>query len=216
MHSAPLRLLRIAILCCDEPVGETKKRYGGFGNLFRELFEKAARQVVQEGSHEPLKLNISTYDVLNGRTFPRLEDIDAVVLTGSSKSEIHRGYAICVLMDWASGYDSYSAGTNGWILRLVKFIEQVLYEQSRVRVIGVCFGHQIIGRALGVMPARSNSGWEVSVTEVELTATGRQLFGTELLVSCNISIGSVAGGLTVWDDAGHPPDAPRRTAQLSC
>ena len=49
-------------------------------------------------------------------------------------------------------------------------------------MIGVCFGHQIIGRALDVKVDRSDKGWEVAVVEVELTAKGKELFGLETLV----------------------------------
>lgn len=51
-----------------------------------------------------------------------------------------------------------------------------------MRVIGVCFGHQIVGRALGVEVGRSEGDWEVSVTDVELTEKGREVFGKEKLV----------------------------------
>lgn len=50
--------------------------------------------------------------------------------------------------------------------------------QSQVRVIGVCYGHQIVGRALGAKVARSEGGaWEVSVCQVNLTWKGKELFG---------------------------------------
>jgi len=65
---------------------------------------------------------------------------------------------------------------------LVAFTRDVL-AQDRVRLIGVCFGHQIIGRAMGVKVDRSDRGWEVSVTAVRLTGKGRKLFGVEELVS---------------------------------
>jgi GMP synthase-like glutamine amidotransferase len=82
-----------------------------------------------------------------------------------------------------TGYDSFASGDNDWITRLVEYIRMLLQEQRRVRVLGVCFGHQIIGRALGVMPQRNEKGWEVSVTSIKLTVIGQQLFGPETLVS---------------------------------
>ena len=63
------------------------------------------------------------------------------------------------------------------------FTKKVL-EQKRVRLVGVCFGHQIIGRALGQKVGRSDGGWEISVTPMQLTEKGRQLFGVQELVSC--------------------------------
>lgn len=50
--------------------------------------------------------------------------------------------------------------------------------QDRVRVIGVCYGHQIVGRALGAKVAKSEGGaWEVSVCGVVPTEKGKELFG---------------------------------------
>lgn len=51
-----------------------------------------------------------------------------------------------------------------------------------MRLIGVCFGHQIIGRAMDVKVDRSDKGWEVSVVPVRLTEKGQKLFGVEELV----------------------------------
>lgn len=69
-----------------------------------------------------------------------------------------------------------------WILALVDFVRQALTHPS-VRVIGVCFGHQIVGRAMGAKVARSDVGWEISVCGVELSAAGKEVFeGRDTLV----------------------------------
>jgi GMP synthase-like glutamine amidotransferase len=80
------------------------------------------------------------------------------------------------------GYDSFTPGLNNWILKLVDFTKSILQDQSRVRIMAVCFGHQIVGRAFGVLPKRSDAGWEVSVTHVALTERGKQVFGQDSLV----------------------------------
>lgn len=67
-----------------------------------------------------------------------------------------------------------------WILRLVQFVQKML-KHDRIRVIGVCYGHQIVGRAMGAKVARSDA-WEISVSEVYLTAKGKQIFEKEVLV----------------------------------
>lgn len=62
-----------------------------------------------------------------------------------------------------------------WINRLIAYTKSVL-AQTRVRIIGVCFGHQIVGRALGSIVTRSPLGFELSVCKVDLTETGKSLF----------------------------------------
>lgn len=80
-----------------------------------------------------------------------------------------------------SAYDN-----NPWTNKLVAFIKEIL-NQDRVRIIGVCYGHQIVGRAMGVKCAPSNRGWEVSVSKVDLTEEGKKLFQRNSLVSHTIS-----------------------------
>lgn len=77
-----------------------------------------------------------------------------------------------------------------WINRLVEFTKQV-YAQDRVRLIGICFGHQIIGRALGVPVGRSDIGWEIAVCDINLTEKGKELFGKEKLVSLSFPVRAV-------------------------
>lgn len=75
-----------------------------------------------------------------------------------------------------------SFDNDAWILKLVGFTEKLL-KQDRIRIIGVCFGHQILGRALGAKVGRSDNGWEIAVLPVELTAKGKEVFQQDSLVS---------------------------------
>lgn len=81
--------------------------------------------------------------------------------------------------EFAAEHDSFAEVP--WINKLVEFTQKV-YAQDRVRLIGVCFGHQIIGRALGVPVGRSDIGWEIAVCDINLTEKGKELFGKEKLV----------------------------------
>ena len=87
-----------------------------------------------------------------------------------------------------AGYDSFS--NESWNLKLVDYIKKVLAD-PRVRVIGVCYGHQIIGRALGISVGRSNAGWEISATAMDLTEVGKTVFGQDTLV-CTVVILTLA------------------------
>lgn len=79
--------LRIAVLECDEPIGRTKEKYGGYGALFEELLQKGAQKVAEDESsssgHAAPELEITKFDVVNHEVYPDLGKVDAVLLTGS-------------------------------------------------------------------------------------------------------------------------------------
>jgi hypothetical protein len=158
MPSLPLR---IAILECGTPLPNTVIKYGNYGGVFTSLLLSGADAISYPNLSSSSGLSISTFDVVNTLSYPSLLDIDAILLTASS---------------------SNSFADDPWILRLVAFIKEVL-EQRRVRIIGVCFGHQIVGRALGARVGRSDKGWETSVTAINLTRKGQEIFGKSTLVS---------------------------------
>ena len=81
-----------------------------------------------------------------------------------------------------TGHDSFA--DTPWIQTLVDYTAKILAE-TQVRVIGVCFGHQIVGRALKVKVGRNPGGWEAAVNDVQLTEKGKELFGVDKLVRCD-------------------------------
>ena len=151
-------LLRLAILEADTPQPQTAAAYGTYGGLFASLFTAAC-------APQPVAsvLTITKHDVVRApdSAYPALDDIDAILITGSRHS----------------AYDD-----DEWIRRLVAYTRAAI-EGGRVRVIGVCFGHQIAGLALGAEVRRSEKGWEISVMDVDLSEDGRRLFGLKKLVS---------------------------------
>ncbi len=78
--------LRIAILECDTPIGKTKAKYGGYGNVFRALLEAGAEHLAQKDDVAKPELKLEYYDVVGAQAYPKLEDVDAVLLTGSRTS----------------------------------------------------------------------------------------------------------------------------------
>ncbi|QSZ28762.1 hypothetical protein DSL72_003267 [Monilinia vaccinii-corymbosi] len=149
--------LRIAILECDTPAPKTREKYGGYGGVFTSLLHRAASSLTPPLPESSLQ--ISKYDVVTAQEYPSLSSIDAVLISGSRHTS----------------FDS-----DPWILKLVEFVKSVL-AQDRVKIVAVCFGHQIVGRALGVQVGRSDKGWEVSLMPAELTEKGKELFGLDRL-----------------------------------
>ena len=85
------------------------------------------------------------FDVCNGHLPEHVNDCDAYICTGSKSSV----------------YDN-----EEWIIRLKEFVREVF--ASRSVFIGVCFGHQILGEALGGQVRKSNVGWCVGTHTFEV------------------------------------------------
>lgn len=151
----PKSRIRIAILECDTPLPGTKARSGGYGGVFTALLQSA----ISASSLTEDDLKLSIYDVVTKQAYPGLDSIDAILISGSK-------------------YNSFD--NDPWILKLIGFVKECF--QKKVRVIGVCFGHQIVGRALGAKVGRSDDGWEIAVTAVDLTKRGQEIFGRPTLV----------------------------------
>lgn len=164
MGSVPLSdPVRLAMLVTDEPLPSVVAKLGRFDNIFTSLLRAACESLDPPRTLES-ELDISAHDVVAGdpeTTYPEPQTIDAVLITGSK-------------------YSAYA--DDDWIVRLTEYTRRLL-DEGRVRVIGVCFGHQIVARALGARVARSPLGWELSVTRVELTEEGKRVFRAESLVS---------------------------------
>ncbi|KAH1720343.1 hypothetical protein KXX40_002087 [Aspergillus fumigatus] len=78
--------LRIAVLECDAPPADSNARYGGYHGVFSLLLKESARALGQPDRLDPeTGLDISRWDVVYAQEYPRLEDVDAILLTGSTK-----------------------------------------------------------------------------------------------------------------------------------
>lgn len=80
------------------------------------------------------------------------------------------------------GLEHTSFADDPWILKLVEFVQKI-YTATDKPIVGICFGHQIIARALGAKVAVSPGGWEVCVDRIDLNETGQKLLGVPSLVS---------------------------------
>lgn len=79
--------LRIAILECDTPLNNANTKYDGYYGIFSRLLRASAKALGQPDKLDPeTGLEISRWDVVNGDKYPNLEDIDAILMTGSSMS----------------------------------------------------------------------------------------------------------------------------------
>ncbi|KPM39696.1 hypothetical protein AK830_g6873 [Neonectria ditissima] len=145
------RIFRLAVLECDTPLPAVKTVRGSYGEVFRVLLAKGQQGLGSKG--DDVQLDISKWDVVASQAFPNLDEIDGLWLTGSK----HTAFA-----------------DDDWIVSLVEFTKKVL-TTTKIPVVGICFGHQIIGRALGAKVGVSLGGWEVSVDKINLNEDGKSL-----------------------------------------
>src|SRR5690349_19820896 len=96
--------IRLAILECDTPLPKTAARYGGgYGAVFESLLKAGGAPVLgrrcspsgagtepspdsnASGSGGAVGLAVTKYQVeLHPETYPNLQDVDAILMTGSS------------------------------------------------------------------------------------------------------------------------------------
>lgn len=91
------------------------------------------------------EFSFEIYNVCEG-IFPKsASDCDAWIITGSK-------YSV---------YDQID-----WIIKLKDFVKEMFYADKYC--IGVCFGHQMLGEAMGGVVKKSENGWCVGVHEFEI------------------------------------------------
>lgn len=80
--------LRIAILECDTPLEKTKAKYGGYGGVFRQMLERSADALQYPKLSSKHGLELTYFKVeQHPELYPRLDNIDAILITGSRKSQ---------------------------------------------------------------------------------------------------------------------------------
>jgi GMP synthase-like glutamine amidotransferase len=98
--------------------------------------------------HAP-EIELEIYDVINSNLPDVTGSLSGYLFTGSPSSV----------------YDE----DQEWIIALKKFV-QAAYQHKK-KMVGVCFGHQLIAEALGGSVACSSKGWGIGVQEVDIHHT---------------------------------------------
>ena len=90
-------------------------------------------------------IQIKDYEIQFGDYPKDINECDAYLITGSK----------------VSAYDDLP-----WVQELKKFI--ISLDQKKKKLVGICFGHQLVAKALGGLVTRSKRGWHVGVDSVQL------------------------------------------------
>lgn len=85
-------------------------------------------------------LEFAVYDVEQGEYPQDIDEVDAYLITGSKSSV----------------YDD-----KPWIHQLMEFVREL--DRRQKKIIGICFGHQLVAQALGGRTEKSSRGWGVGL-----------------------------------------------------
>lgn len=150
------RPLRIAIIGC-EPAHQEPLEYKAKFYSAREL---VARKVLELGREKRLLVEPRTYwpaspDISD---LPKRNTFDAAIIPGSR-----------------TNIDDESYEKNEWMQRLVDWVRDT-YAQENKPMLGICFGHQTIGRAFGVAIIKNPviPSLQVGFVKVQLTKDGQK------------------------------------------
>jgi len=59
---------------------------------------------------------------------------------------------------------------------LCEYVKLIYDEYPKKKIIGICFGHQIIARALGGKVIVNPQGWEIAVRSVKMLDSAKGIF----------------------------------------
>lgn len=74
------RTLRVAVLECDTPIPPVQEKLGGYGDIFEGLLKRGV-----QSSHSTAEIQVSKWHVVSNPVYPDPNEVDAFLLTGSSK-----------------------------------------------------------------------------------------------------------------------------------
>ena len=129
--------MKIGLLETDILYDEFIQEYRSYGFMFEQYFTQLEGNNVASSD-----LEFVYYQVQQGELPLFLDECDAYVVTGSK----------------AGAYEDHD-----WIEPLSNWIVEAA--QAEIKMLGVCFGHQVIAQALGGKVEMSNKGWGVGVRE---------------------------------------------------
>ncbi|KAJ5735744.1 uncharacterized protein N7483_000869 [Penicillium malachiteum] len=144
-----VRNIHIAVLDVDIPARKLYEARGLCSAHFRDILRETASYLNKNhpAITDPLNINVTAFDIRGGH-YP-----DFHLLRGGPTQEqwpIHNPIDAILITGGSPGV--YEMAHSPWMQVLEKFIQTVYQEFPEVRIMGTCFGHQLISHALVRIP----------------------------------------------------------------
>ncbi|MDG1474516.1 MAG: GMP synthase, partial [Porticoccaceae bacterium] len=146
-------ILRIGILRTDDVRPELAEEFGEYPEMFESLFLSANQT---RPVNKKLEMVFTTYLSNQGELPKDIDEQDAYLITGSKTGV----------------YDEVP-----WIQPLSQFVQRC--HQNEKKLIGICFGHQLVAHALGGLAAKADQGWKIGVIEAFFNPNSHAKFSSE-------------------------------------
>ena len=132
--------MNIGILQADSVLPQFRPTHGDYPDMIADVLGTAAAAL-------DVSVSFETWDVEHGGYPPQMDACDGYVITGSRKSV----------------YDD-----EPWIRRLLDYVREL--HLARKKLVGLCFGHQLVAEALGGKTLGAEAGWGVGIHTSRLVA----------------------------------------------
>ena len=142
--------MRIGILQADSVLVQFQPDHGNYPGMIAGILGQAATEL-------NLKAEFRNYDVEHGIYPDAIDECDGYVITGSKKSV----------------YDD-----DPWIDALKEYTREL--HNAEKKLVGLCFGHQLVAEALGGKTVGAELGWCVGIHENEIVQSKWFMDGEEL------------------------------------
>ena len=142
--------MRIGILQADSVLEQFQPDHGNYPGMIAGILGQAATEL-------NLETEFRNYDVEHGIYPDAIDECDAYVITGSKKSV----------------YDD-----EPWIATLKDYTREL--HEAEKKLVGLCFGHQLVAEALGGKTLRAEAGWCVGIHQSEIIQSHWLMDGEEL------------------------------------
>ncbi|KAH9468521.1 hypothetical protein MJO29_004927 [Puccinia striiformis f. sp. tritici] len=156
-------LLKAGIL-----VPEAALKYGSYHEVFSIFFQNGFNyeSSVSKKEMNETKIQLVSYNVMDVCDSPSDRSMEY-----PSPEILDKSIGLVISGSACNAYEDIK-----WINELTKFTRKVIDGYARVKLIGICFGHQIMARSLGSKVARNPLGWEYGIYEIALNSIGKELF----------------------------------------